>query len=62
MNQTQQVLAAISEFISKNNLQTYSIKGYFGFAYLTVKYFDKDVKYKFDYNAKTEMVQCTKEQ
>ena len=56
MKNTQAVLAAIGDFIEDNHIQLYSIKGYFGFAYLEVEYFDTVKKYKFTWNIDTETV------
>lgn len=61
MKQTQAVLAAIGVFIEENHITIFNIKGYFGFAYLTVEYFDTVKKYKFAWDMDTEKVVCTLE-
>ena len=58
MNQNYDILLAITGYLNAQYpFPNYGIEGYFGFSFLTIKYDDVHIKYKFDWNPATEKVE-----
>lgn len=57
MNQNQQIMSAMSDHLIRiYPWPEYKIEGYFGFAYLTIIWRDKEEKWMFSWDTNTEEV------